>query len=56
MHKIVQIDDIAFHKVDWGLTKNLIGPESAGSKNIKVNITEYLPGYTHKRNNEQIET
>ena len=48
MHKIVLIDEIPFQEVDWGLTKNLVGPESAGAKNIKVNITEYLPGFTHK--------
>ena len=48
MRKIVLSDEIPFQKVDWGLTKNLVGPESVGSKHIKVNITEYLPGYTHK--------
>jgi len=48
MQKIVLSDKIEFQKVDWGLTKNLIGPASTGSKKIKVNITEYLPGYTHK--------
>lgn len=48
MRKIVLIDEIEFQKVDWGLTKNLIGPASAGSEKIKVNITEYLPGYTHE--------
>ena len=48
MRKVVLIDEIPFQKVDWGLTKNLVGPESVGSKNIKVNITEYLPGFTHK--------
>ena len=36
------------HDIDWGLTKNLVGPESMGSEMIKVNITEYLPGYQHK--------
>lgn len=48
MRKIVLIDEIEFQKVDWGLTKNLIGPKSVGSERIKVNITEYLPGYIHK--------
>ncbi len=48
MRKTVQAGDVEFHKVDWGLTKNLVGPESMGSEMIKVNITEYLPGYQHK--------
>jgi quercetin dioxygenase-like cupin family protein len=48
MRKVVLIDEIPFHEVDWGLTKNLVGPESVDSKKIKVNITEYLPGFTHK--------
>ena len=48
MRKIVLSDKVEFQKVDWGLTKNLIGPASTGSQKIKVNITEYLPGYTHK--------
>ena len=48
MRKVVLIDEVPFQKVDWGLTKHLISPESAGSKKIKVSITEYLPGFTHK--------
>ncbi|MFC1798856.1 cupin domain-containing protein [Thermodesulfobacteriota bacterium] len=48
MHTVVNVDEIDFYKVAWGLTKNIIGPESAGSEKIKINITEYLPGYTHK--------
>jgi quercetin dioxygenase-like cupin family protein len=48
MHKVVNVDNIDFHEVAWGLTKNIIGPESAGSEKIKINITEYLPGFTHK--------
>ena len=48
MRKTVQVNDIEFHKVDWGLTKNIVGPASMGSEKIKVNITEYLPGYQHK--------
>lgn len=48
MHKVVHVDSIDFQEVAWGLTKNIIGPESAGSEKIKINITEYLPGYTHK--------
>jgi len=48
MRKIVRATDVEFNKVDWGLTKNLVGPESMGSEKIKVNITEYLSGYRHK--------
>jgi len=48
MKRTVQADDVEFYKVDWGLTKNLVGPESMGSEKLKVNITEYLPGYKHK--------
>lgn len=48
MHTVVKVDDIDFYKVAWGLTKNIIGPESAGSEKLKINITEYLPGFTHK--------
>jgi len=47
MSKVVLIDQVDFYDVAWGLTKNLVGPESTGSKHVKVNITEYLPGYTH---------
>lgn len=48
IRKVVQIDAVDFQKVDWGLTKHLISPEAAGSKHIKVSITEYLPGFTHE--------
>ena len=48
MRKVVLSDAVNFQPVDWGLTKNLVGPESVGSEKIKVNITEYLPGYSHK--------
>lgn len=47
MRKVVLADEVAFEKVDWGLTKNLVGPHSVGSQYLKVNITEYLPGYVH---------
>jgi len=46
--KIVLVDEVDYEKVEWGLTKNLVGPQTVGSKRIKVNITEYLPGYVHK--------
>ena len=48
MRKVVLSDAVEFQTVDWGLTKNLVGPESMGSEKVKVNITEYLPGYSHK--------
>lgn len=48
MRKIVLVDEVDYEKVEWGLTKNLVGPQSVGSKKIKVNITEYLPGSVHK--------
>ena len=48
MSKIVQVDEVEYEEVEWGLTKELIAPEAVGSKKIKVKITEYLPGHTHK--------
>ena len=48
MHTVVKVDEVKFHEVAWGLTKYIIGPESAGSEKLEVRITEYLPGYTHK--------
>ena len=48
MKRTVHINDVEFNDVDWGLTKNIVGPGSMGSEKIKVNITEYLPGYRHK--------
>jgi uncharacterized RmlC-like cupin family protein len=44
----VSAGEVPFQKVDWGLTKNLVGPESMGSEKLKVNITEYKPGFSHK--------
>ena len=40
--------DIPFRRVDWGLTKDLFGPERMGSEKIRFKITEYQPGYRHK--------
>ena len=48
MVTIVSEKDVEFVNVDWGITKELIAPKSVGSKHLKVKITEYLPGYTHK--------
>jgi len=48
MTRIVLPDEVEYGKVDWGLTKELIGPKTVGSKKVKINMTEYLPGYAHK--------
>jgi len=48
MAKILMETDIAFEKVPWGLTKELIAPRTVGAQKVKVKITEYLPGHTHK--------
>jgi quercetin dioxygenase-like cupin family protein len=40
--------DVPFRQVDWGLTKDLVGPERMGSENIRIKITEYRPGFSHK--------
>ena len=46
--QVVMVESVPFRPVDWGLTKNLVGPETMGSEKIKINITEYQPGYSHK--------
>jgi hypothetical protein len=38
---------VPFQQVEWGLTKNLVGPESMGAEKLKVNITEYKAGFSH---------
>jgi uncharacterized RmlC-like cupin family protein len=48
MVKVVSADDIEFEKVAWGLTKELVAPQTLGSEKLKVKITEFLPGYVHK--------
>jgi len=48
MRKIISVNEVDYEKVEWGLTKTLIGPQNIGSKKLKVNITEYLPGHVHK--------
>ncbi len=48
MVTILSETDIEFENVAWGITKELVAPKSMGSKYLKVKITEYLPGYTHK--------
>jgi uncharacterized RmlC-like cupin family protein len=46
--QVVLNGDIPFRQVDWGLTKDLVGPERMGSEMIRLKITEYQPGFTHK--------
>ena len=46
--QVVLNGDIPFRQVDWGLTKDLVGPERMGSEKIRFKITEYQPGYSHK--------
>jgi len=46
--QVVLNSDIPFRQVDWGLTKDLVGPERMGSEKIRFKITEYQPGYSHK--------
>lgn len=49
MAKILMEDEIEFEKVAWGLTKELVNPQTVGAKRIKVKITEWLPGHVHKK-------
>jgi len=46
--QVVSHGDIPFRQVDWGLTKDVVGPERMGSEKIRLKITEYQPGYSHK--------
>lgn len=48
MAKIIAEGEIEFKSVEWGLTKEIVAPHNAGSENIKVIITEILPGYMHE--------
>jgi uncharacterized RmlC-like cupin family protein len=48
MAKILMEDEIEFEKVAWGLTKELVNPQTVGAKKIKVKLTEWLPGHVHK--------
>jgi len=45
--QVVLNDDVPFRQVDWGLTKDLVGPEHMGAEKIRFKITQYLPGYSH---------
>ena len=49
MAKILTEEDIQFEKVAWGLTKELVKPQTVGAKKVKVKITEWLPGHVHKK-------
>lgn len=41
-------EDLAFNKVEWGRTKELVGRFcEAQSDNVLVKITEYLPHFQH---------
>jgi len=44
----VRVDEVPYRKVEWGLTKVLVGPERMGSENVMVKITQYEPGHSHK--------
>ena len=46
-HTVVRESDQEFSPVEWGRSKKLINPESAGSKYLRVSITEYAPGTQH---------
>ena len=46
--QVVLNGEIPFRQVDWGLTKDLVGPERMGAEHIRLKITEYQPGFTHK--------
>jgi uncharacterized RmlC-like cupin family protein len=48
MAEIIVADEVEYEKVDWGLTKELVAPQTVGSRRVKVKITEYLPGHVHK--------
>ena len=49
MAKILREEDIQFEKVAWGLTKELVNPQTVGAKKVKVKINEWLPGHVHKK-------
>ena len=49
MAKIFMEDEIEFDTVAWGLTKELVNPQTVGAKKVKVKITEWLPGHVHKK-------
>jgi quercetin dioxygenase-like cupin family protein len=46
--KVIREEQREYVPVEWGRTKTLFGPENAGTKYLKINITEYAPGTAHK--------
>lgn len=44
---VIRENEREFEQVEWGITKNLFGPENVGTKYLKINITEYPPGVVH---------
>jgi quercetin dioxygenase-like cupin family protein len=46
-HRVVRESEQEYVRVDWGRSKKLINPESAGSKFLRLSITEYAPGTEH---------
>ncbi len=47
-HSVVTEHEMKFEVVEWGQTKSIFGPENVGSRNVRINITEYAPGTEHK--------
>lgn len=47
--EVFKAEDIEFVPVEWGRTKELVGRETGRSRLVQVKITEYLPGYVHKK-------
>ena len=46
--KVVREEEREFNPVDWGRSKTVFGPDDAGTKYLRVGITEYAPGGEHK--------
>jgi quercetin dioxygenase-like cupin family protein len=44
---VVRESEKDFDRVEWGKTKNIVGPENSKAKYLKINITEYAPGTAH---------
>lgn len=48
--------EVDYKKVDWGITKVLIGRDGKGfSDKVMVKITQYLPGYVHKPHTHEVQ-
>ncbi len=48
MKGFIDPETTPYEKVPWGLTKVLVGPETVGSRYLRVKLTEYAPGLTHE--------